>query len=83
MYVPKTSNIFSLGVLYPAKKYQPNWQSEANFLRCYNEFVDIIGLKSPGNTIKFTPEDYKTRYVFYGIDLSGCPGIFLKLKSAN
>ena len=57
------------GTLQPAKRYEPNWASEKNYTRCYKEFVELIGLNSPGNTIKFTKEQYCKQYCFYGIGI--------------
>ena len=58
-------------------RYQPNWQSEKIYIRCYRDFCELVGLNSTTNTVSFTPEDYMTRYCFYGIDISGCPGKYL------
>ena len=62
------------GTLVPAKRFEPNWTSEKNYIRCYREFCELIGLNSQGNTVKFTPKDYVSRYCFYGISLSCCHG---------
>ena len=56
-----------IGISYPTKKYQPNWASEKDYLRSYSEFIEIIGAKSPGNTVAITPEEYASHLCFYAV----------------
>ena len=59
-----------IGISYPTKKYQPNWASEKDYMRSYSEFIEIIGAKSPGNTVAITPEEYASHLCFYAVSLN-------------
>ena len=36
-------------------------------MRSYSEFIEIIGAKSPGNTVAITPEEYASHLCFYAV----------------
>jgi hypothetical protein len=39
-------------------------------MRSYSEFIEIIGAKSPGNTVAITPEEYASHLCFYAVSLN-------------
>ena len=67
MKEPNSITQIFVGMAYPAKKYQPNWDSEKDYLRCYSEFIEVIGAKSPGACTAITPEEYASHLCFYAV----------------